>query len=151
MIEIKTVKKHHLGVDNVYADSSILSQGILFANYKFEESKKQVENGAFEGRLYTKWYLDSDNRIHYDIIQSMADGYMNNAFIGSWTSYKTNHALPCNWGDFRVPLANQDFDVGAGEFSPSNKYINKGWEIYQKAWLHGDREAQKKELSEWWN
>lgn len=148
--QINTFKKHHLGVDNLYADSNILAQGVLIAKYRFEESKKQPEGGMFEGTLYTKWYLDSSNRIQYDQIQSVADSYMNNAFIGTWTSYKTRLTLSCNWGDFRVPLANQDFDVGAGEFSPSDKYIDKGWEIYQKAWLYGDLEARKSELSEWW-
>jgi len=33
----------------------------------------------------------------------------------------------CNWGDYRVPMANTDFDVGAGEFSVSEKYWDKGW------------------------
>jgi hypothetical protein len=151
LFQINTFKKHHLGVDNIYADSNILAQGVLIAKYRIEESKKQPEGGRFEGTLYTKWYLDSSNKIQYDQIQSVADNYMNNAFIGNWISYKTRQTLSCNWGDFRVPLANQDFDVGAAEFSPSNKYLDKGWEIYQRAWLYGNIEAQKQELSEWWN
>ena len=30
----------------------------------------------------------------------------------------------CNWADYRVPITNRDFDIGAGEFSPSEKYIS---------------------------
>ena len=33
----------------------------------------------------------------------------------------------CNWADYRVPNSNQDFDIGAGEFSVSEKYWDKGW------------------------
>ena len=42
------------------------------------------------------------------------------------------------------------FDIGAAEFSPSEKYYDKGWENCQKAWLYGDNIAKKEELNEWW-
>ena len=56
----------------------------------------------------------------------------------------------CNWADYRVPNANKDFDVGVGEFGVSEKYLSKGWENYQKAWLYRDEIAKQEELSQWW-
>ena len=129
--EIKEVEKLHFGVDNQYQNKGIKSQGILIADYEFKENKDQKHSGLFKGKLYSKWYLNSDDQIKYDNIQSVADGYSNNAFIGVWKSYKTGKEKICNWADFRVPNANQDFDIGAGEFSPREKYYDKGWGDYK--------------------
>jgi hypothetical protein len=150
MTEIKETKKLHFGVDDEYKNKGIKSQGILIANYEFKENPKQNYSGIFKGQLYSKWYLDLDNQIKYDNIDSNADGYMNNAFIGIWKGYSTKKEKICNWADFRVPKANQDFDIGAGDFSPSEKYYEKGWANYQKAWWDGNKEAQNEELEEWW-
>ena len=125
--EIRTIKNFHFGVDNEYENKGIKSQGILIATYKFKEDKKQAHSGVFSGQLYSKWYLDNKNEIKYDDIQSISDGYLNNAFIGIWRSYNTSSEKICNWADYRVPKANQDFDIGAGEFSVSEKYWDKGW------------------------
>ncbi len=125
--EIRTVKNLHFGVDNEYEKKGIKSQGILIATYKFKENKKQAHSGIFSGQLYSKWYLDTKSEIKYDDIQSISDGYLNNAFIGIWKSYSTSKEKICSWADYRVPNANQDFDVGAGEFSVSEKYWDKGW------------------------
>ena len=125
--EIKTVKNLHFGVDNEYEKKGIKSQGILIATYEFKEDKEQAHSGIFSGQLYSKWYLDSRNEIKYDDIQSISDGYLNNAFLGIWKSYSTSREKICRWADYRVPYANQDFDVGAGEFSVSEKYWDKGW------------------------
>jgi len=150
LTEIKETQELHFGVDDEYKDKGIKAQGILIANYKFKENRDQKHSGVFKGKLYSKWYLNSENQIEYDDIQSISDGYMNNAFVGVWESYSTDKEKICNWADFRVPQANQDFDIGAGEFSPSKKYYDRGWENYQKAWLYGNEEAKKEELKEWW-
>jgi len=148
--KIKKIKKLHFGVDDEYLNKGIKSEGILIAEYEFKENKHQKHSGIFKGQLYSKWYLNSNNQIKYDDIQSFADGYMNNAFIGIWKEYSTTKGKICNWADFRVPKINQDFDIGVGEFSPSEKYYDKGWENYQKAWLNEDSEAKKEEYKEWW-
>ena len=150
LTEIKKLRILHFGVDDEYANKKIKSQGILMADYIFKENESQKHSGFFKGKLYSKWYLTSDNRLKYDDIQSNSDGYSNNAFIGIWKSNLTGKEKICNWGDFRVPNANQDFDIGAGEFSPSEKYYTKGWEIYQRAWLYNDESAQQIELNQWW-
>ena len=148
--QIKETKELHFGLDNEYKDKGIKSQGVLIADYEFKENQNETHSGIFKGQLYTKWYLNSYSKIQYDDIQSIADGYTNNAFIGTWKDYSTNIEKICNWGDFRVPKSKQDFDIGAGEFSPSEKYYKFGWEIYSKALLLRDENAKKEELKEWW-
>lgn len=150
LTDIRETKELSFGVDDEYRDKGIKSQGILIADYEFKENPNKKYSGIFKGKLYSKWYLNSISQIKYDDIQSKADGYMNNAFIGIWKSYSADKEKVCNWADFRVPEANYDFDIGAGEFSPSKKYYEKGWENYQKAWLYGDKDAKNEELIEWW-
>lgn len=41
--------------------------------------------------------------------------------------YNSNLKKICNWGDFRVPNSNCDFDIGVGDFSVSEKYWKNGW------------------------
>lgn len=149
--KVQQLKELHFGVDDEYKDHDIKSQGLLMAEYNFEENVEQTHSGTFEGRLYSKWYLDSSNKLRYDDIQSSADGYFNNAFIGEWISYKSKKARVCNWGDFRVPHCNKDFDIGAGEFSPSEKYLSFGWQNYYNAWSKNDKDAQTIEKMEWWH
>lgn len=125
--EIREVKELHFGVDDEYANKGIQTQGILIADYEFYENKEQKHSGIFKGKLYSKWYLNSENQIEYDNIEFISDGYTNNAFVGIWKSYSTGIEKNCNWADYRVPIANRDFDIGAGEFSVSEKYWGKGW------------------------
>ncbi|MCF6279658.1 MAG: hypothetical protein L3J14_04860 [Flavobacteriaceae bacterium] len=139
LTEIKEVKKFHFGVDDEYADKGIKSQGILIANYEFKENSEQKHSGIFKGKLYSKWYLNSENQIEYDNIEFISDGYTNNAFVGIWKSYTSKKEKICNWADYRVPNSNRDFDIGAGEFSPNEKYFDKGWSDYKPM-----------EIDEWW-
>ena len=41
--------------------------------------------------------------------------------------YDSNLIKRCNWGDFRVPNINCDFDIGTAEFNIAEKYWDKGW------------------------
>ena len=63
----------------------------------------------------------------YDDTNIKADGYFNNAFVGSWKMYLSNVVKKCNWADYRVPECNCDFDIGSGEFNVSEKYWKYGW------------------------
>lgn len=148
--EIKEMKTLHLGVDNEFGDKGIKSQGIVIAGYEFRENNEQKHAGIFKGKLYSKWYLTAGNKIKYDDIESMSDGYMNNAFVGTWEGYSNGKKRICNWGDFRVPNANDDFDIGAGEFCPDKKYDDFGWKNFRKAWIDGNEQAKIEELKEWW-
>nr|MBP6410083.1 hypothetical protein [Pseudarcicella sp.] len=69
-----------------------------------------------------------------DAISFNSDGFFNNQFIGSWTSYKTNTSKKCNWGDYRIPESG-NLDVGAGEFSVDEKYLKNGWKNYSQAFM----------------
>lgn len=149
-LEINEFNKLHYGVDNEFVNRGIKAQGIIIAKYEFNENPQQYHSGSFQGIMYSKWYLNSDHQIVYDDIQSMSDQYMNNAFIGTWKSYSTGEEKICIWADYRVPFANQDFDTGAGEFSPGEKYYDQGWRTYQEAWLYGNQQAKEEELKEWW-
>lgn len=137
--EINEVKELHFGVDDEYADKGIKSQGILIADYEFKENAKQNHSGIFKGKFYSKWYLNSENQIEYDNIEFISDRYTNNAFIGIWKRHKTQKEKICNWADYRVPNTNLDFDIGAGEFSPSEKYADRGWSDYKPM-----------EVDKWW-
>jgi hypothetical protein len=148
--EIRSVQNFHYGVDEVYMDSALHDQGVIIAEYKFVEDADQAHSGTFTGILYTKWYLDRTGQVRYDDIEMMSDGYMNNAYIGTWTSHRTRASKLSPWGDHRVPLSVRGFDIGAGEFSPSDEYLDKGWQSYRDAWLHEKEDARKIELSEWW-
>jgi hypothetical protein len=150
LIEVNEFLQLNFGVDNEFIDKGIKSQGILIADYEFNEDPAQAHPGIFSGKLYSKWYVDAQNKVRYDNIQANSDDYMNNAFIGTWRSYSPGMEIVCNWGDYRVPLAKPDFDIGAGEFSVGEKYLDKGWDNYQKAWLYGNEDAKKEELKEWW-
>ncbi len=147
VFELKSI---NYGVDAVYKDSAIINQGVLLATYNFYESKDQKHSGIFSGKLMTKWYTTSEGKLKYDNIQFESDGYMNNAFIGEWKEYDTEKSKVCNWADYRIPLCSEDFDVGASQFSPSEKYYEFGWEQYQRAWMYNDPKAKLKELEEWW-
>ncbi len=150
LIEVREIKNLHFGVDDEFKELGIKAQGIVIADYEFHENQNQKHTGIFKGKLYSKWHLTTDNQVNYDDIESMSDGYMNNAFVGSWKGYSSEKERICNWADFRVPNANEDFDIGAGEFSPSPKYYSMGWENYIKAWLEGVEKAKNEELKEWW-
>jgi len=152
-IIIETIYKYdglYLGVDEMYKDSSIQSQGVLIAKYSFQEDTSQNHSGIFKGELYSKWFLDANDNLRYDRIDGFSDSYTNNSFIGTWQLYDSKTKKKSCWSDFRVPCASQDFDNGAGEFSPSLKYDNKGWKNYRDAFFYRIEEAIKKENEKWW-
>src|SRR5690606_7752959 len=102
-------------------------QGLLTAEYEFFENKNRTHSGIFKGTLQTKWYL-KENVIKYNDFDNESDGYFNNAFTGIWKMYHAQLEKICNWGDYRVPNVDCDFDVGTAEFSVNRKYlIEKGW------------------------
>ncbi|WP_430812985.1 MULTISPECIES: hypothetical protein [unclassified Carboxylicivirga] len=152
--EIKELKMLNYGVDNEYEDIGIKAQGIIIASYEFRENKEQKHSGTFTGQLLSKWYLDSKDSINYDNIESFADSYSNNAFIGIWKSYNTEHEKLCNWADYRVPGANEDFDIGAGEFCVAEKYWSKGWldiALINQVPNHAIKRSEKtQDIKNWW-
>ncbi|AWH83604.1 hypothetical protein HYN59_00060 [Flavobacterium album] len=118
------------------------------------EDKLQKGSGIIRGTLITDAFFDNKNKLIYNALMLMSDGFRNNQFTGTWTSYKNGISKKCNWGDFRIPESN-DLDIGAGEFSVLEKYKNKGWESYYDAYccdpdLPKTKAARKKEEEKWW-
>ena len=132
IVKIQESKRKHFGVDDKFKNQGIKTQGLLTAKYEFFENKHQNHSGNFSGTLQTKWFLDKNDKVQYDDINSVSDGYFNNAFVGTWKMYNSNIEKICNWGDYRVPYANCDFDIGTGELSISEKYLKNGWWVKPK-------------------
>ena len=155
LIKIKNVtpnKEMHLGVDDEYKDKGIKKEGALTAEYHFYEDSAQLHAGIFNGMVTSYWYIDKNNKLKYDDIESFSDDYRNNQFVGTWTSYKSHEIKVCNWGDYRLPGVPNDFDCGAGEFSPCEKYLKYGWQNLRDAYLSvpPDSSALREEERHWW-
>jgi hypothetical protein len=144
-------QKMHWGVDNEYKDKGIKKEGVLKAKYYYAEDSTQNHTGVFQGTLTSYWYIDKNGQLKYDDIEDYSDGYRNNQYIGTWTSYKNHQKKVCNWGDYRIPQSG-DLDAGAGEFSPSDKYLQFGWQSVRDAYwgLKPDSIARKIEEKKWW-
>lgn len=129
-------------------------QGSITSEVIFYEDSSQNNSGYIKGNLITDFYIDKENNIKYDALMFVADGFRNNQCKAMWTSYKTGLRKKCNWGDFRIPDA-QDLDVGAGLFSVDDKYLRNGWETYMNSWI-GDPDSPKTqkavrvEQTHWW-
>ena len=145
--DIKKYKTISYGVDNKYKNKGIKGQYVILGNYKFNENESQAHSGTFKGVFQSNLYLDKNNKIHYDDIDNISDGYTNNQFIGQWIGYKGNLVKRCNWGDFRIPNSG-DLDIGAGEFSPG-KYSRDGWQTVNAKYGH-NKKAIAIEQAKWW-
>lgn len=138
-------------------DIPTLKQGFAKGQYEFFEDPDQKGTGILKGNFQTDFYISEKGEIKYDALMFVADGFQNNQFEGTWTSYATGNSKQCNWGDYRMPGCNwrNGCDTGAGEFSINEKYQKNGWENYKLAWGHyPDKpeviEARKKEKEKWW-
>jgi len=100
--------------------------------------------------------IDNKRNFRYDALNFDADGFNNNQFIGTWTSYRTQSIKKCNWGDYRIPECNwkNGCDIGAADFSISDKYLKNGWENYRLAMNDPEKpetqKARQKEAEKWW-
>ena len=125
IIKIKKYANLNYGVDDFMKDK-INAQGIALASYFL----KNDEDFLAKGQMLMKWYINSDQRLVYDDISEDKDIYANNLFCGECKVGKAQ-TKPCAWGHYRTPNSG-DLDIGAGEFSPSPKYLNNGWSDFNK-------------------
>jgi hypothetical protein len=142
-------KKMHWGVDSEYYNRGIKKEGILIAEYHFVEESTQKDSGIFDGLLCTAWFIDKTGNLKYDNVENFSDSYINNQFVGIWKGYKNKFNKVCNWGESRVPLSG-DLDIGAGEFSPADKYLQYGWKTYRDAYTNNNKYAKQEEEKKWW-
>ena len=117
--------------------------GSIRGEYTFNEDRKAPGSGFFKGKFILDWYFSTDNTLRYDALYSGTDGFSNNEFIGSWTSYRTKKTKPCNWGDYRIPESG-DLDIGAGEFGVNPVYESHGWQDYHSTW------ETSPDAAKWW-
>ncbi|KXK05438.1 MAG: hypothetical protein UZ17_ACD001000628 [Acidobacteria bacterium OLB17] len=138
-------------VQNEFAEKGAKKRGILFGDYTFTEEGKGPHTGVFTGILYSAFYIDAKDVLHYDDLELGADGFANNQFVGTWTSSDGKLSLACNWGDARIPLSGP-LDVGDGEFSPAKEFIKYGWQSYVDAYFKSpqDEKALAEQSAKWW-
>ena len=127
-IQITKIKKYanlNYSVDD-FMKGKINAQGIALASFFLKG------DGGFQakGQILIKWYIDSDKKLAYDDISEDEDMYANNLFCGECKVGKAQ-IKPCAWGHYRIPNSG-DLDIGAGEFSPSPKYLSNGWSDFNK-------------------
>ena len=132
----------------LYLESDIpnLKQGFVIGDYELFEDSDKKGAGILKGKFRSDFYITNDGKIKYDAISFTADGYENNQFKGTWTDYKTGTEKVCNWGDFRIPDS-KGLDDGAGQFHPSEKYVNNGWKNYS---IEDNHPASVAETHKWW-
>lgn len=140
----------------IYAASnkSKYTRGVATVEVVIYEDIKQASTGVIKGRLLSNFMIDKKGVIQYDGFDYFSDGFNNNQFIGTWTSYKSGNTKKCHFGDSRIPECG-DLDIGAGEFSINEKYVNNGWESYMKSWLGDPKaventKAKLEETRQWW-
>ena len=108
--------------------------GELYGHYLFYEDEFSG-GGTFSGNMRIG-FAKVNGRFYYDAFNIIADGYENRQYEGTWTA-KNLQTEKCNWGDFRIPDS-RDLDMGAGEFSPAEEYLDKGWKIHTFSWQDND-------------
>ena len=155
--EIKIVKIYKLivtqhGCEDGYKYKGYKGQFSLIGEYLFSENKNQEHSGIFKGKVQSDYFINKYNKVCYNDIENCADGFTNNQFVGNWISYQTSEIKRCNWGDYRVPNSG-DLDMGAGEFSPYDKYLKYGWQSRRDYFLQSGpnyQQAQHIEEAKWW-
>jgi len=146
---IKQIKDRELDYTMVSLPTTY--QGIISGIYEFKEPTDRDHSGVFEGTYQAMFQIvEEDNKVYYNDLDLYRDSYINNVYQGFWTDYQTKEAKICKWADFRVPDVSSDFDLGEGEFSPNEKYNNKGWKTYNDAYLKNDKIALDAEEAVWW-
>lgn len=63
-------------------------RGNVVCNVVLYEDMKQPGSGTITGHLQTNFIINEHNHILYDGTHFPSDGFANNQFIGTWTSYK---------------------------------------------------------------
>jgi hypothetical protein len=148
---IRKFKTTDFGVDDQLKNKGLKGQFIILGEYSFLEDENKAHSGIFKGVFESNFYLDKNNKPHYDDIEKEADGYCNNQFVGQWIPYNNGVAKRCNWGDFRIPNS-RGLDIGAGEFSPNDKYLKYGWQSLQDLVIQNPntKKAKAIEKAKWW-
>ncbi|HUF04980.1 MAG TPA: hypothetical protein VMM38_12490 [Aridibacter sp.] len=117
-------------MDDQYKNAGINARGIAIGEYRFEEPRSERQSGVFEGIVTLTWHLNRRSILQYDRILFHSYSYANNQYVGTWTEHGAKQSKAANWGEYRIPFSG-DLDIGAGEFSPNEKYLDRGWKDMQ--------------------
>lgn len=116
--------------NDLYTENNgVQEEGVAVGDFILDEYEDLPATGVFKGKVLLWWFLSKKGKIEYNDGYLMADPYLNNAYIGTWTSKQTHKSQQVSWGHYRVPCAG-DLDMGAGEFSPAPEYYKYGWDEY---------------------
>lgn len=121
----------------------------LVSRLFLKENLNEINAGFFTGELVSYIYVYKGKVNYYDIDLEYNDSFINNSVIGTWESYSSKKIKKCHWGNFRIPQSG-DLDIGAGEFSPNEKYIQYGWRNYVDAYVGNNKVALRIENDKWW-
>jgi hypothetical protein len=124
--QIREFQQLHYGVDDMFKQKGIKSEGIVIGRYQFNENPLQKHVGIFQGIMTLWWYLDENGSVQYDDLENHSDRFKNNQYVGTWTEYGKPLSKVCNWGEYRIPFSG-DLDIGTAEFSINPKYYEVGW------------------------
>ncbi|HUO98886.1 MAG TPA: hypothetical protein VMU01_09465 [Rhizomicrobium sp.] len=114
-----------------YKDSHPRDVGTARGRYEFRENPKQKNSGVFSGEMRVDWFLSEDGTLVTDDVMAGADGYRNNQYKGTWTSYAPGaKSKTASWGEYRIPESG-DLDWGAAEFMPNPAFKHNGWDDYK--------------------
>jgi hypothetical protein len=141
------------GTDNKYTEAAF-RQGVAVCDVKLVEDTAKPKTGTINGRMITRFYLDSAQHIFYDNLNTISGSYCNNQVMGAWKMNKADTMKRCNWGDYRIPNSG-DLDEGIGGFSPADKYLENGWQNYRDANFGGPETPKSKKAAalenvRWW-
>lgn len=100
----------------------------FYGEYELREDKRMNSSGVFKGDITFSLSLTKDNKLIDDMSEYMGDGFSNFTYHGTWTSYRSGQTKKCIWGQGRLPDT-EDFDGGAGQVVPNEKYRKNGWEL----------------------
>ena len=148
---IRNAKITATGVDNEFKNKGIKGEYRAVSDYNFAENKSKPHSGIFKGSFKTDFYIDKNGKANYDDIEKESDSFSNNQFAGIWVAYNGKASKTCNWGDYRIPNSG-DLDGGAGEFSPTDKYLKFGWQNLRDSYGNDAKSklAKKQEAVKWW-
>jgi len=147
-ITVKTAIIYDKMNKSSYKQGSMISEVLLYEDKTFPYA------GVIKGKLTSNFIIDKIGSFRYNALEFYSDGFSNNQFVGTWTNYITHSTQKCNWGEYRIPECG-DLDIGAGEFSINDKYLENGWQNYRLAWLTlpkstESKQAKLKENEQWW-
>ncbi|HVW14172.1 MAG TPA: hypothetical protein VHB54_10125 [Mucilaginibacter sp.] len=147
---IRKFKALRHGCEDEYKYKGQKGEFILLGSYVFKENPKQNHSGVFKGTFCSNFFINKNNLIKYNDIENCSDSYTNNQFVGQWASYDGKLTQRCNWGDYRIPNSG-DLNIGAGEFSPNDKYLKYGWQSRRDTFIDSNKvKGVAVENAKWW-